>query len=608
MTPQGYSPLLSSPGLAVVLAGLMELSLLPLLHASSHSSLSDTALHFDALGIPGRGVGGRDYPLLATVPETGFSCAARRSPGYYADTSTAASCQVFHVCQADGRHHAFLCPNGTIFSQRALVCDWWFNVQCFESLSHQDAITPLKSQRAPFKSQRLPQTPARVTRHPNVFPATPTPSHHQSSHPSSPTPSHSHSYRAPQQSHSHGSSQSNSSGHSQLNHSLPQHTVTSGSHNASQFTVSQSVNSLPQFTVSLPSHSLPHFTSSQAGSHPHSLNQLSSHSQSQSPISQSTSHTLPQLKVTSSHSSSHSQSQSPVSQSTSHTLPQLKITSQPQSPVTQHLDIPPLFREDVSSLAGKTRLQEPHAKMRRGPLPFRTPGINQHIDQPILDPVSLGSNSQESNFISGLPPLREGERVEYDQIYSATIFPPNIPPLGDVYEAAKGRVVVRVVKESGENALSGVLQSVGSSRSLPLASFHKQGISKKPHASQIVTVSNGAIKGSSQGDTLTSHVIEKPIMPCPSHNPQFKIVFVNTVLTAHTFRQSHNPQSTKLLMRHIYHKPSHQPHFKTLSPQNKTILRPPLSPVSQIDPTLHLGAQMKTHKASYHVEKHQKPP
>uniref|UniRef100_A0A0K8S3F9 Chitin-binding type-2 domain-containing protein n=1 Tax=Lygus hesperus TaxID=30085 RepID=A0A0K8S3F9_LYGHE len=25
---------------------------------------------------------------------------------------------------------SFLCPNGTIFSQVALTCDWWFNVKC----------------------------------------------------------------------------------------------------------------------------------------------------------------------------------------------------------------------------------------------------------------------------------------------------------------------------------------------------------------------------------------------------------------------------------------------------------------------------------------------
>ena len=59
--------------------------------------------------------------------------------GHYADVSPVSRCQVFHVC---GGHvarggpdtvYSFLCPNGTVFSQDLLVCDWWFNVDC-----HQD--------------------------------------------------------------------------------------------------------------------------------------------------------------------------------------------------------------------------------------------------------------------------------------------------------------------------------------------------------------------------------------------------------------------------------------------------------------------------------------
>src|SRR5699024_3629432 len=33
----------------------------------------------------------------------------------------------------NGREHSFLCPNGTIFSQEYLICDWWYNVKCEES-------------------------------------------------------------------------------------------------------------------------------------------------------------------------------------------------------------------------------------------------------------------------------------------------------------------------------------------------------------------------------------------------------------------------------------------------------------------------------------------
>lgn len=38
--------------------------------------------------------------------------------------------QVWHYCDLNGGKSSFLCPNGTIFSQVALTCDWWFNVKC----------------------------------------------------------------------------------------------------------------------------------------------------------------------------------------------------------------------------------------------------------------------------------------------------------------------------------------------------------------------------------------------------------------------------------------------------------------------------------------------
>ncbi|XP_042856839.1 uncharacterized protein LOC122243360 [Penaeus japonicus] len=81
-----------------------------------------------ATNIPGGGVPGRDYPILASVPYTGFSCAGLEYPGHYADYR--ARCQVYHVCEKDGRHSSFLCPNGTVFSQWYSVCDWWYNVEC----------------------------------------------------------------------------------------------------------------------------------------------------------------------------------------------------------------------------------------------------------------------------------------------------------------------------------------------------------------------------------------------------------------------------------------------------------------------------------------------
>lgn len=75
-----------------------------------------------------RGEPGRDYPIYSSVPDTQFRCSDQQWPGYYADPD--AQCQVFHICQADGRSDAFLCPNGTIFSQRLFVCVWWHDFDC----------------------------------------------------------------------------------------------------------------------------------------------------------------------------------------------------------------------------------------------------------------------------------------------------------------------------------------------------------------------------------------------------------------------------------------------------------------------------------------------
>ncbi|CAN7984734.1 unnamed protein product, partial [Ixodes pacificus] len=71
----------------------------------------------------------------AVMEETSFDCSAQEfQAGYYADVE--ARCQVFHICQADGRRDAFLCPVGTIFNQKYFVCDWWQNVQCDQSPSY----------------------------------------------------------------------------------------------------------------------------------------------------------------------------------------------------------------------------------------------------------------------------------------------------------------------------------------------------------------------------------------------------------------------------------------------------------------------------------------
>nr|XP_053626808.1 uncharacterized protein LOC128684567 [Cherax quadricarinatus] len=81
------------------------------------------------------GTPGHDFPTLNAVPATNFNCHGKKH-GYYADVDT--GCQVFHVCQADGRLNSFLCPNSTIFHQRRLVCDWWYNVKCDASAQYFD--------------------------------------------------------------------------------------------------------------------------------------------------------------------------------------------------------------------------------------------------------------------------------------------------------------------------------------------------------------------------------------------------------------------------------------------------------------------------------------
>ncbi|XP_066251106.1 uncharacterized protein [Euwallacea similis] len=80
-------------------------------------------------GVEGRP--GTDFPVYSYIPKTSFSCKGIES-GYYADLET--GCQVFHICE-DGRKISFLCPNGTIFQQAELICEWWNKVNCTNSPS-----------------------------------------------------------------------------------------------------------------------------------------------------------------------------------------------------------------------------------------------------------------------------------------------------------------------------------------------------------------------------------------------------------------------------------------------------------------------------------------
>ncbi|XP_017125044.1 serine-rich adhesin for platelets isoform X1 [Drosophila elegans] len=76
---------------------------------------------------------GLDYPILSAPPKTSFVCKGRHE-GYYADVES--RCQAFRICAHTARipqGFGFLCPNGTLFSQKNFVCDWYRNVNCDDS-------------------------------------------------------------------------------------------------------------------------------------------------------------------------------------------------------------------------------------------------------------------------------------------------------------------------------------------------------------------------------------------------------------------------------------------------------------------------------------------
>ncbi|XP_075216020.1 uncharacterized protein LOC142321645 [Lycorma delicatula] len=79
------------------------------------------------------GKAGVDYPIYHTIPKTSFSC-NNLSPGYYADKET--RCQVFHMCFPSiyMKKQSFLCPNGSVFSQELLTCEWWTKADCGQKL------------------------------------------------------------------------------------------------------------------------------------------------------------------------------------------------------------------------------------------------------------------------------------------------------------------------------------------------------------------------------------------------------------------------------------------------------------------------------------------
>merc|ERR1719234_2767032 len=89
------------------------------------------------MSVPGEP--GVDYPILATVPTTSFSCVGKAEGGYYADVET--GCQVVHTCGGGSKvvnkysfiKYSTLCSNGTIYSQEIGTCHWWYLVDCESS-------------------------------------------------------------------------------------------------------------------------------------------------------------------------------------------------------------------------------------------------------------------------------------------------------------------------------------------------------------------------------------------------------------------------------------------------------------------------------------------
>ncbi|XP_064085645.1 uncharacterized protein LOC135200863 isoform X5 [Macrobrachium nipponense] len=56
-----------------------------------------------------------------------FDC-TNRPVGFYADQEF--NCQLFHMCDEDGRRIPYMCANDTAFNQEYRICDWQYNFDC----------------------------------------------------------------------------------------------------------------------------------------------------------------------------------------------------------------------------------------------------------------------------------------------------------------------------------------------------------------------------------------------------------------------------------------------------------------------------------------------
>ena len=78
---------------------------------------------------------GYDYPILGSIPDTGFICPGN---GVFVDYNT--RCQVCHFCQ-DGFKQHLLCPNGTLFHRDFFLCLPWYEVDCVRPNAEQPDFT-----------------------------------------------------------------------------------------------------------------------------------------------------------------------------------------------------------------------------------------------------------------------------------------------------------------------------------------------------------------------------------------------------------------------------------------------------------------------------------
>ncbi|KAF5298686.1 hypothetical protein FQR65_LT09666 [Abscondita terminalis] len=133
----------------LLVSGLKDDEIAPMLRTTDYRERRDAG------DFKGDGTPNVDFPTYSHVPKTKFSC-KDMEPGYYADIDT--DCQVFHICD-EGRKLSFLCPNGTVFQQGELICDWWFKVNCTTApLLYEESAEILQRENARRKSHRRTNT------------------------------------------------------------------------------------------------------------------------------------------------------------------------------------------------------------------------------------------------------------------------------------------------------------------------------------------------------------------------------------------------------------------------------------------------------------------